>query len=118
MDRATFEVEAAVEATHWWFVGRRKLFSKEILGRGLPSDARVLDVGTSTGTNLRMLRSIGFSNVEGLDLDEEAIRFCAEKGFGAVTRGDILNMPFEDCRFDLVLATDIIEHVDDDNRAA
>jgi ubiquinone/menaquinone biosynthesis C-methylase UbiE len=117
VESGTFQVEAVVEASHWWFVGRRRLFSAEIERRGLGRNARVLDVGTSTGTNLRMLRDIGFSNVEGLDLNPEAIQYCAEKGLGTVTRGDVTNMPFEDARFDLVLATDIIEHVDDDSRA-
>ena len=78
---------------------------------------KVLDVGTSTGTNLRLLISMGFEDVTGLDLNPEAIRFCAEKGLGDVKLGDIESLPFENETFDLVLATDIIEHVDDDARA-
>lgn len=117
METGTFAVEAEVEANHWWFVGRRRLFTSEITREGLKPGARILDVGTSTGTNLRMLRDIGFSEVEGLDFSIEAIRYCAEKGLGTVRQGDICAMPFEDSVFDLVLATDIIEHVEDDDRA-
>jgi SAM-dependent methyltransferase len=61
-----------------------------------------------------MLRELGFCVVTGLDYSDEAIRFCAEKGLGTVRRGDILDMPFPGEAFALVLATDIIEHVDDD----
>jgi SAM-dependent methyltransferase len=111
MDSATFAAEAAVEAGHWWFVGRRTLFSRIIERLGLPRDAAVLDVGTSTGTNLRMLRGLGFSRVTGLDQSPEAVRFCAEKGFGDVQLGDVCALPFPDQCFDLVLATDIVEHV-------
>ncbi|HEY6980695.1 class I SAM-dependent methyltransferase [Reyranella sp.] len=114
MDAGTFAVEARIEATHWWFVGRRRLFAREIARAGVPATARVLDVGTSTGTNLRMLRDLGFAEVEGLDLSEQAIRYCAEKGLGPVRRGDICAMPFAGSSFDLVLATDVIEHVEDD----
>jgi SAM-dependent methyltransferase len=117
MDVGTFAVEARIEATHWWFVGRRRLFSLEIERAHIPRTARVLDVGTSTGTNLRMLRDLGFANVEGLDLSDEAIRYCAEKALGLVHKGDICGMPFSDASFDVVLATDVIEHVEDDQLA-
>ena len=117
MDSGTFASEAAHEASHWWFVGRRRLFAREILGSGLPNNCAVLDVGTSTGTNLRMLRDIGYRNVVGLDYSAEAIAFCESKGFGPVEQGDIRAMPFAPESFDLVLATDIIEHIDDDAKA-
>lgn len=114
MDYATYEVEAQVEATHWWFVGRRKLFRSIIENIRVAPAAEILDIGTSTGTNLRMLRDAGFFNVRGLDLHEEAIRWCADKGLGRVDKGDICNIPSGDQVYDLVMATDIIEHVDDD----
>jgi SAM-dependent methyltransferase len=47
-------------------------------------------------------------------MSDEAVRWCADKGYGKVTRGDACALPFPDASFDLVLATDIIEHVDDD----
>jgi SAM-dependent methyltransferase len=117
MDTLTYEIESEVEKTHWWFVGRRKLLARIINGLGVPRSARVLDIGTSTGTNLRMLGELGFARFEGLDASEEAIRWCAEKRLGKVTKGGICDMPFPDASFDLVLATDVIEHVEDDARA-
>jgi 2-polyprenyl-3-methyl-5-hydroxy-6-metoxy-1,4-benzoquinol methylase len=117
MDYATYEVESHVEATHWWFVGRRKLFGQIINTFDLLPTAKVLDIGTSTGTNLRMLRDLGYSNVRGLDLHDEAIQWCAEKGLGKVDKGDICHIPSGDYEYDLVLATDIIEHVDNDAQA-
>jgi SAM-dependent methyltransferase len=117
MDIATYALEAEAEATHWWFVGRRRLFAREIDKTGLPRTSRVLDVGTSTGANLRLLRDLGFHAVDGLDFSQEAIRYCREKGLGIVRHGDVCGMPFADESFDLLLATDIIEHVDDDLKA-
>jgi SAM-dependent methyltransferase len=114
MEVSTYAIEAQVEATHWWFTERRRLLGRMIAAFGLPADARILDIGTSTGTNLRMLRDLGFSRYEGLDMSDEAVRWCADKGYGKVTRGDACALPFPDASFDLILATDIIEHVDDD----
>lgn len=116
MDAAVYEIESRVEATHWWFAGRRRLFSKEIAQQGIAHNACVLDIGTGTGSNLRMLQETGFRNVLGIDQSEDAIRFCTEKGF-KVEKGDICSLPFPDLSIDLILATDIIEHVDEDDVA-
>lgn len=117
MDASTYAVEAEIEATHWWFVERRALLVRMIRSLGLGDNARVLDIGTSTGTNLRMLRDQGFTRFTGVDLSEDAIRWCAEKGLGEVRQGDVCALPLPDASFDLVLATDIIEHVDRDDIA-
>lgn len=117
MDAGNFAVEAKVEEGHWWFAGRRKLFARELTRTGLGSASNVLDVGTGTGANLRMLRSLDARNVTGLDSNELAIAYCQSKNLGEVRRGDICAIPFADESFDFVLATDVIEHVDDDSAA-
>lgn len=117
MDQSTYAVESRVEATHWWFTERRRLFGRVISGLDLSLDARILDIGTSTGTNLRLLRGLGFTHFEGVDMSSESVRWCESKGLGHVTVGDVCDLPYPDASFDLILATDIIEHVDDDTAA-
>ena len=114
MDAATYAVESEIEQTHWWFVVRRELIRALIVESGIGPDAAILDLGTSTGTNLRLLKEMGFSNYKGLDMSPEAAKWCAEKNLGTVQLGDVCAIPFPDQSLDLVLATDIIEHVDDD----
>jgi SAM-dependent methyltransferase len=114
---ATYAAEAVIEETHWWFVGRRRLFRRQLRGAGLTEGSRCLDVGTSTGANLRLLRDLGCCRVVGLEPSVAAIRFCEAKGLGPVHAGDVCAMPFPDDSFDFVLATDVIEHVEDDERA-
>src|SRR3977135_4251141 len=115
MEASAYEAESTNEETHWWFVGRRRLFARIISGLALPRDAPILEVGTSTGTNLRMLRDLGFENFKGIDVSEDAIRLCVAKGFNVVHKGDVTAIPFESDTFSLVIASDIIEHVDDDD---
>ncbi|MGA9335821.1 MAG: class I SAM-dependent methyltransferase [Rudaea sp.] len=114
MEVSAYAIEAEIESTHWWFTERRRLLARLIADLEIPVDARILDIGTSTGTNLRMLRDLGFRRFEGLDASDEAVRWCADKGYGKVTKGDVCALPFPDASFDLILATDILEHVDDD----
>lgn len=117
MEQAAYAAEAEAEATHWWFVGRRILFRRLLERCADDRRARVLDVGTSTGANLRLLAEMGYRDITGLDSSTEAIRFCAEKGLPPVRHGSVTAMPFEEDRFDMVMATDVVEHVDDDARA-
>jgi SAM-dependent methyltransferase len=118
MDIAALAVEAELEATHWWFVGRRRLFAAELDKAGVKRTDRALDIGTGTGANLRLLRDLGFISITGIDASEAAIGYCESKGLGTVWKGDICALPFPDGAFKLVLATDVIEHVDDHAAAA
>jgi SAM-dependent methyltransferase len=117
LDQAAFAAEAKIESTHWWFVERRRLFAGLIRECELPADARVVDIGTGTGANLRLLKQIGFTNVTGIEPSEDAARWCAEKGLGEVRSGDVRARPLPDQSVDLVVATDVVEHVDEDQGA-
>jgi SAM-dependent methyltransferase len=92
MKRTAYAVEDAIEEHHWWFAGRRRLFARELRCAGITDDARILDIGTSTGTNLRLLRELGLTRVTGLDISEDAIRFCRDKGLGHGERGEVRGM--------------------------
>jgi SAM-dependent methyltransferase len=117
LDQSAYAVASRVEGTHWWFVGRRKLFRKIIQELDLGPNARILDVGSETGSNLRLLQSLGFSEILGLDREKTAIDFCVQKGLPKVLGGDACDLPFKDDSFELVLATDILEHIEDDSKA-
>lgn len=117
MKTETYSLEKDIEETHWWFTGRRRLFARELLSLGLKRDCPTLDIGTSTGANLRLLRDQGFTNVKGIDPYDDAILACAEKGLGTVMKGDITALPVASGSVDLIMATDVIEHVDDDGLA-
>ena len=117
MDLATYAVEAKIEETHWWFVGRRHLFTEVFEQLRLPPDAAILDVGTGTGANLRLFRELGFFHSAGVDSSVAAIDFCKSKGLGNPDLGDACSLPYRDGSFELVVATDVIEHVDQDDKA-
>lgn len=117
MDHFVYETEAKIEETHWWFVQRRSLFETLIKQHNVPLTARVVDVGTGTGANLRLLKSMGFQDVTGIDFSEEAAQWCRIKGLGEVKQGDIRKLPLADQSVDFVLATDVVEHVDEHEKA-
>lgn len=64
-----------------------------------------------------MLRDAGFANVTGLDSSPVAAEYCASRGLAPVVIGDACAMQFRAGQFDLVLLTDVIEHVESDAAA-
>jgi SAM-dependent methyltransferase len=104
-----------VEDVHWWFVGRRRILLQVLgkyLGRDSAEPRRILDVGCGTGTMLSHLASFG--KAQGVDIDEEAVGYCLERGLTDVRLGEAAKLPFDDGSFDLVTALDVVEHLDDD----
>jgi SAM-dependent methyltransferase len=117
MEASVYEAEFENESTHWWFVQRRNLFARLLDPDLKPGNARFLDVGTSTGTNLRLLTGLGFSNVVGVELNPDAAEFARQKTGVEVVVADSTALPFENNEFDCVFATDVIEHIENDEAA-
>jgi SAM-dependent methyltransferase len=101
-----------LEDDHWWFRSRRHVVWALLRRERLPAPARILDAGCGTGRNLVEYAKLG--EVEGVDMSEQAVEFCHRRGFDGVRQASLEDLPFEDDRFDLITATDVIEHLDDD----
>jgi len=114
MNVAEYEKMHALEDTYWWFQGRKEII-RALLDSGLPRAprlGRVLDVGCGTGLMLRELRDW---RPVGLDFSTHALEFCQGRGLGNLARGDVVRLPFADNSLDLILALDLMEHVERDD---
>ena len=115
MKEHTYPIMFRIEQSHWWYAGRRKIlasFIEDICSRVTDRRPRILDVGCGTGANLLMLSKFG--DAEGVDVSEDALAFCRERGLENVKLGAAEQLPYEDGTFDLVTALDVVEHLDDD----
>lgn len=107
---------ARVEETHFWFRGKRALARRFLAALG--SEGRrgaALEVGCGTGANLRHL--LGEVLAVGIDGDETALRFSRERGARRLARADGKVLPIRDGSVGLVLAFDVLEHLEDDRGA-
>ncbi|HKC64379.1 MAG TPA: class I SAM-dependent methyltransferase [Pyrinomonadaceae bacterium] len=115
MMQHTYPILYKVEESHWWYIGRRRIiasFVERIFREIKDRTPRILDVGCGTGANLMMLSEFG--DAEGVDISEDALSFCRERGLKNVRHGAAEKLPYEDETFDLVTALDVVEHLDDD----
>jgi len=112
MEHETYRRMAQIQDRHWWYVARRRILGSLIGRLDLPPRARILEAGSGTGSNLRMLA--GFGTVQGFEPDEFA-REAARDAAGIETRRGFLpdDVPYPG-PFDLVGAFDVIEHVEKD----
>src|SRR5215211_4389296 len=111
----TYPILFSVEQSHWWHIGRRKILAEfvEAICRDVTDRrARILDVGCGTGANLLLLAKYG--DGEGVDVSEDALAFCRERGLEKVKLGAGEELPYDDGTFDLVTAFDVVEHMDND----
>lgn len=103
------------ENFYWWHVGRKQIIQSLLQEISLKNNSRILDAGCGTGGNMKILARFG--NVIGIDNSPEAIKFCKKRCFENIQLKNIENTGFSDNSFDLIVALDILEHLENDVEA-
>ena len=104
-----------LEDRHWWFRSRRRVVRALLEHADLGPSPRILDAGCGTGGNLTRYARLG--DATGVDPAPDAVRFCHERGFASVRQAGLESLPFEDDSFDLIAATDVVEHIEAEHEA-
>lgn len=108
-----FDVESKVESFHWWFVVRRKLLKFLLRSISIPKNCLAIDIGCGTGSNLKTLASAGLDAI-GLDRSIYALTLFKKKANLPLLAGDLNRLPIKTKSIGLIVAMDILEHLDDD----
>ena len=112
LEQQAYREQFELEDHHWWFAGRRAVIWALLRRAGIGNGLRMLDAGCGTGHNLIEYGRLGTAT--GVDFSADAIAFCHQRGLHGATQGRLEALEFGDGAFDLVLATDVLEHLDDD----
>lgn len=111
MDAAEIERLARYEDWYWWHRARRSIIEVLLRHAVAGTDNRILDVGAGTGATSLALRRFG--RVLGIDLSPEAMQIARDRGL-AVARMDATALALPDASFDVVVALDVLEHLEND----
>jgi SAM-dependent methyltransferase len=100
------------EDRYWWFVSRRELVM-DLISRyvAIPNPV-IVDVGCGTGATASALGEVG--RVVGVDFSPLALEACASRGLRELLRARAEAIPLASGSVDAVVATDVLEHLDDD----
>jgi len=101
---------------HWWFEGKKYILD-QFLRRNISKKCKILDYGCGVGINLDMLSKYG--DVYYYDNNKLAINYIRKKNknkkkFFLIKK--ILDKRNKK-KFDLIIASDVIEHIKNDKRA-
>jgi SAM-dependent methyltransferase len=104
----------ALENEHWWFRARREAVLALVLQLCPERSTRVLEIGCSSGVMIRRLQAAGYGSVLGIDISPEAIAECHRQGTKEARVMDARRLDFPNDSFDLITASDVLEHLADD----
>lgn len=74
-----------------------------------PSDV-ILDVACGNGSILRYLKSLGYESLHGLEIADYAVLRLTQEGI-TMHSGMLPDIPLEDDSFDVVIASQVLEHI-------
>ena len=106
-----------IEKKHWWNCSRRDFIYKLIHANKTDKGIKILDIGCSTGVLIEGLYKLTSAEIFGIDVSDNAINACHKRGLinTRVMNGEKLD--FENSTFDIVIASDCLEHIKDDQKA-
>jgi SAM-dependent methyltransferase len=101
-----------LEQEYWYFKTKRNLIINTV--KSLVSNIKgiCLDVGCGTGLNLKELQAV--LSAFGVDSSQEALKFCRERKLNGLINAAADLLPFKEKSFHLIMAVDVLEHVDND----
>lgn len=115
MQTLEYQKMATLEKSYWWYQGRLHLLGS-LLGMYFPGGkvSRILEVGCGTGEITSFLTNYG--SVTAVDVAAEAIRLTQARGVRDTILGDVneIDLTTLSGMFDLVVAFDVLEHIQDD----
>jgi SAM-dependent methyltransferase len=102
-----------IEENHWWFLGRRDIVRSFVLQANADRNCRILEMGCSGGPLIQQLQADGYRNVTGIDISSDAIALARQRGLADTHVMDAQKLSFPDGQFDVITASDVLEHLAD-----
>ncbi len=117
MDERFQEKYYRIEQTHAWSVARRDILLRLLQKYGVSRSASILDIGCSSGTLIEQLVGAGYENLLAIDVSERAVALCHARGLHQVRHVEGTHTHFDDNVFDCIIASDVLEHIEDEAEA-
>lgn len=116
MEKQYYKEYFKLERQHWWFKARLKILDFILQKKIQKTEPlKILNAGAATGATSVMLKTYG--EVLSLEYDKDCSEFLSEILNEEVSNDSLTDLPFSEKSYDLVCAFDVIEHIEDDDKA-
>ena len=96
--------------TKTWGITRIEMNQKCI--GDLPKDSKILEVGSNIGMQLEGLQRMGFTNLYGIEIQQEAVELSKKTTKNInIIQGSAFDIPFKDNYFDVVFTSGVLIHI-------
>ena len=115
MHAADIRAITEVEDGHWWYRERRRIIARELarLRRHGPP-GRAVEIGAAGGGNSLVMAERGWQTLA-TEFNPAGVEIARERGLEAI-QADARDLPLPDAGFDLLVAFDVLEHIEEDDR--
>lgn len=113
MNENEYQQLELLEKTYWWHIGRKDIIKKQLHKYfGNNRRIKILNIGCGTGGIIGLLEEFG--EVKNIDVSKTAVDIAKRNGYKNVFIYDGKNIPFKKHYFDIIIALDVLEHIEDD----
>ena len=106
-----YERMRELESQSWWNAGMRDTAGMLLTRASLPTTGAMLDAGCGSGQTMSWFQRDHPSwSVSGIDVAPEGLASARSAGL-SVEQASVLDIPFGDHRFDLVVTLDVLQHL-------
>jgi SAM-dependent methyltransferase len=117
MDKLFYKEYYRLEREHWWFKARLEILRNVTneLTSEFEGKSKILNAGAATGATSIMLKKFG--DVLSLEHDKDCAEFLSKVLDEEVLNNSLTDLSLDEKSFDIVCAFDVIEHIDDHEKA-
>jgi ubiquinone/menaquinone biosynthesis C-methylase UbiE len=100
-----------LESLSWWNAGMRDTAERLLARAALPASGAMLDAGCGSGQTMSWFQEKHPAwSVIGIDVAPEGLAVARSAGL-SVEQASVLEIPFDDRSFDLVVTLDVLQHL-------
>ena len=115
MDKKFYQEYYTLEREGWWFKARLSILESYCKDLAVNTNIKILNVGAATGATSEMLSRYG--EVTSLEYDKFCCEFLKVKTGIEAINASLTELPFKNNTYDLICAFDVIEHIEDHEKA-